>query len=117
MKQSTERIQALVRVCDFEVYNLSAQMVELEVVQGAVASLIERIDEIHHNGWNEERGMATLCLKEIQDSVRLIDMAFYPLFKEMNSRVDKLHNNSSELHELVHAKEENKKADAPTSTK
>ena len=102
MKQPTERIQALVRVCECEAYCLSAQMVELEVVRGAVAKLRERIEEIHHKGWNEERGLARLSLKEIQDSVRLIDMAFYPLFEEVSDSVDKLHNNSSELHELVH---------------
>lgn len=69
---------------------LSAQMIELEVVQGAVASLLERIDDIVHKGWDKDGSMARLSIGEIRDTLRLIDMGFRPLFNEMEEAVNTL---------------------------
>lgn len=89
MQQHTQhKLETVVQENSHNVYGLSAQMIKLEVIQGAVARLLERIDDIVHKGWHEDRGMACLSILEIQDTVRLIDMAFYPLFKEMSQEVD-----------------------------
>ena len=82
-------------------YNLSAQMIQLAVVQGAVAQLMYKIDEITHKGWHEDRGMACVSILEIQDIVRLIDMAFRPLFKEMLQDVDTLNIHAKDLYQTV----------------
>ncbi len=37
-------------------------MIQLEVVQGAVAKLLERIDDIVHKGWHENSGMAYMSI-------------------------------------------------------
>lgn len=69
---------------------LSAQMIELEVVQGAVASLLERIDEVVHKGWDKDAASATVAIAEIRDTLRLVDMGFRPLFNEMEEAVNTL---------------------------
>lgn len=83
------------------IYSLSAQMTQLEVLQGAIARLMDRIDEIVHNGWNKDRGMAYLAIDEIQDTVRLIDMGFNPLFKEMSEEIKTLNIHADELNKIV----------------
>lgn len=102
------QIKTLVTACNHNTYELSSQMIELEVVQNAVASLLERVDDIVHKGWDKDRGMAYLSINEIRNTVRLINMGFGPLFEQMNNTVDQLHNDSLELFDVVH---KNKKAD------
>ncbi len=80
---------------------ISAQMVQLEVVKGAVARLLERIEDIVHKGWHKDSGMAYMSILEIQDTVRLIDMAFYPLIKEMSQDVETLNIHADELYQTV----------------
>jgi len=80
---------------------LSVQMIDLRVVQQGVANLMNRIDEITENRWHEDRGMAYLSIQEIQDTVRLIDMAFYPLFKRMEDEVKTINSHAQELYEKV----------------
>lgn len=75
-------------------------MVENDL-QVAVARLLERIDDITYKGWDKDRGMAYLAIDEIRDTVRLIDMAFFPLFKEMSKEVDTLNTYAQELHDTV----------------
>lgn len=117
MQQQTQNVlETVVLETSNSVYGLSAQMIQLEVVQGAVARLIERIDDITSKKWHEDRGMAYLSILEIQDTVRLIDMGFLPLFKEISEGVKTLNIHADELYETVIKSEENKKADAPTST-
>ncbi|KPN97751.1 hypothetical protein [Lysinibacillus sp. ZYM-1] len=125
--QQHHTLEKVVQESSNSVYGLSAQMIQLEVIQGAVARLLERIDDIVHKGWDKDRGMAYLAIDEIRDTVRLIDMGFHPLFKEMSEEVKTLNINADELYETVikgglkgsikaATNEENKKADAPTST-
>lgn len=83
------------------IFSLSAQMIQLEVLQGAIARLMDRIDEIVHNGWNKDRGMAYLAIDEIQDTVRLIDMGFNPLFKEMSEEFKTLNIHAAVLNKMV----------------
>ncbi len=45
--------------------------------------------------------MAYLSIQEIQDTVRLIDMAFYPLFKRMEEEVNTINIHAQELYEAV----------------
>ena len=98
-KQHT--LKAVVHENSTNAYNLSAQMIELAVVQSAVAGLLEHIDEITHKGWHEDRGMAYVSILEIQDTVRLIDMAFYPLFKNISEEVISLNSHAEELYQTV----------------
>ena len=117
MEQVAAKVKSLVHENSHNAYNLSAQMIQLEVVQGAVARLIERLDDIVHKGWDKDRGMACLAIDEIRDTVRLIDMGFNPLFKDMSEEVKTLNIHADKLYETVIKSEENKKADALTSTK
>ncbi len=83
------------------VYCLSAQIVQLRVVQQATSHLMDKIDEITYKGWHENSGMAYASILEIQDTLRLIDMAFNPLFKEMSEEVKTLNIHTQELYETV----------------
>ena len=112
-----EKIKVLTTACESNTYDLSVQMSELKVIQGAVSRLSERIDNIVNNNRCEYSGMTYLSINEIYDTVRLIDMGFRPLFKEINDTVEQLHSDSSKLFEAVHVKEENQKVDTLTSTK
>lgn len=101
MEQVAEKVKSLVHENSHNAYNLSAQMIQLEVVQGAVARLIERLDDIVHKGWDKNRGMACLAIDEIRDTVRLIDMGFHPLFKEMSNDIKTLNIHAEELYKMV----------------
>ncbi|MFW7190043.1 hypothetical protein [Lysinibacillus sp. BNK-21] len=101
MEQVVAKVKSLVHENSHNAYNLSAQMIQLEVVQGAVARLIERLDDIVHKGWDKDRGMACLAIDEIRDTVRLIDMGFYPLFKEMSKDIETLNIHAEELYKMV----------------
>ena len=68
-------------------FDISAQMEQLKIVQGAVSGLVERLDEVLSNKWHEDRGMAYMSIIKISDEVRLIDMAFRPLLSEMSEEV------------------------------
>lgn len=114
MQQPTEQIIGLVQEIEHNSFELNVQMKRLDTVQNAIAKLMERIDEIQHKGWDQDRGMAFLSIGEIEQTVRLIDMAFFPLRKEMSETISELDKNSSKTFDLV--VRENKKADAPTST-
>ena len=103
-----EQIKTLVTECDNNTYELSAQMIELKVIQGAVESLLERVDDIVHKGLDKDRGMTYFSINEIRNTVRLINLGFGPLFDQMNNTVGQLHNHSLELFDVVH---NNKKAD------
>ncbi|KMY31721.1 hypothetical protein ACZ11_05830 [Lysinibacillus xylanilyticus] len=95
-------------------YNLSVQMIQLKTVQNEVARLLNKLDDITHKGWHENRGMAYLSILEIQDTVRLIDMAFFPLFKEMSQEVDTLNIHAQELFDTVSENESEQSIDAAT---
>lgn len=114
MQESKQVIRGLVQDIEHNSYELNAQMVQLDTVQSAVAQLMQRIEEIQHKGWDKERGMACYAFGEIEQTVRLIDMAFLPLKKEMRETVRELNKTSSKAFDLV--VRENEKADAPTST-
>ena len=59
MQQHTQHIlETVVQENSHSVYGLSAQMIQLEVVQGAVAGLLERIEDITDKGWHKDSGMA-----------------------------------------------------------
>ncbi|KOS61960.1 hypothetical protein FJQ98_19315 [Lysinibacillus agricola] len=102
MQQHTQHIlETVVQENSHSVYGLSAQMIQLKTVQNEVARLLNKLDDITHKGWHEDRGLACISILQIQDSVRLIDMAFYPLFKEMSQEVDTLNIHAQELFETV----------------
>lgn len=102
MQQQTQHtLKTVVQENSHNAYELSAQMIQLEVVQGAVAQLMNKIDDIVHNGWDKDGGMAYMAINEIRDTVRLIDMGFYPLFKEMTEEVKTLTIHADELYETV----------------
>lgn len=102
MQQQTHHLlQSVVEENSGNVYNLSAQMIQLEVVKNAVSRLMERIDEITYKGWDKDPGMSYLSINEIRDTVRLIDMGFYPLFKEIAKEVEAINIHSEELFNTV----------------
>ncbi len=84
-----------------DVYELNAQMIQLEAVQIAIAQLMERIDEITHKKWHEDRGMAYMSIIEIERTVRLIDLGFYSLYTKMKERVGSLEESSNKILEIV----------------
>lgn len=114
MQQPTKQIRSLITDTNNCSYELNCQMIDLKTVQEAVGQLMERINEIKHNGWHEDKGMAYLSINEIEQTVRLIDMAFYPLTKKICNTVNELDGVASKSFDLV--VRENKKADALTST-
>ncbi|WP_375199629.1 hypothetical protein [Bacillus sp. RS11] len=102
MQQHTQHtLETVVQENSGNVYNLSAQMIQLEVVKNAVSRLMERIDEIIYKGWDKDPGMSYLSINEIRDTVRLIDMGFYPLFKEIAKEVEAINNHSEELFNTI----------------
>jgi len=102
MQQQTQHtLETAVQENSHSVYGLSAQMIQLEVVQGSVAQLLNKLDEITDKGWHKDSGMAYMSILQIQDTVRLIDMAFNPLFKEMEQEVDTLNIHAQELFDTV----------------
>lgn len=101
MDQVAAKVKSLVHENSHNAYNLSAQMIQLEVVQGAVARLIERLDDIVHKGWDKDPGMSYLSINEIRDAVRLIDMGFHPLFREMSEDIKTLNIHADELYKMV----------------
>ncbi|WP_036217421.1 hypothetical protein [Lysinibacillus sphaericus] len=113
MEQVAARVKSLVHENSNNVYNLSAQMIQLEVVQGAVARWIERLDDIVYKGWHEEPIMACLTIGELRDTVRLIDMGFHPLFKEMSEEVKAINIHAQELYEVVIKNETKQVAEFP----
>ncbi|MGE7945515.1 hypothetical protein [Lysinibacillus sp. NPDC093688] len=115
MQQHTQHIlETVAHENSSNVYNLSAQMIQLKTVQNEVARLLNKLDDITHKGWHENRGMACLSILEIQDTVRLIDMAFFPLFKDMSEEVDTLNIHAQELYEIVIKSESEQSIDAAT---
>ena len=102
MEQQKQHIlKTIVHDNNINACNLSAQMVQLEVVQGAVARLMDKIDKIIHDGWDRDFRMAYMSINEIQDTLRLIDMGFRPLFKEMSEEVNTLKIHADKLFETV----------------
>ncbi|WP_440051441.1 hypothetical protein [Lysinibacillus sphaericus] len=114
MQQQTQHtLETVVLENSRDVDSLSAQIIQLEVVQQAVAHLMDKIDEITYKGWHEDRGMACLSILEIQDTVRLIDMAFYPLFTRMADEVNTVNIHAQELFETVIENETKQVAEFP----
>lgn len=107
MQQNKQQIIGLVQDIEHNSYELNVQMKRLDTVQNAISTLMDRIDEIQHKGWDQDRGMAFLSIGEIEQTVRLIDMAFFPLKKEMSKTISELSKTSSKAFDLV--VKENKK--------
>ena len=102
MQQQTQHIlETVVQENSHNAYELSALMIQFEVVKNAVSKLMERIDEMTYKGWDKDPGMSYLSINEIRDTVRLIDMAFYPLFKDMSEGVNTINIHARELHDSV----------------
>lgn len=102
MEQVADKVKSLVQDNSHEVYCLSAQMIQLKVIHGAVAHLLERIEDIVQKGRHEDRGgLAALVILEIMDTVRLIDMGFNPLYTTLQETVNKLECVSNELFNTV----------------
>lgn len=115
MQQQTQHtLKTIVQENSCSVDILSAQLIELEVVQGAVARLMDRIDEITYKGWDKDFGMAHLSIHEIKDTVRLIDMGFNPLFKKISEEVNTLNIHAQELYETVNKSESEQSSRATT---
>lgn len=102
MEQVADKVKSLVQDNSHEVYSLSYGMIQLEVVQGAVTRLLERMEEIVQNGRHEDQGgLAPYYILELKDTVRLIDMGFYPLYTTMQESVNKLEGVSNELFDII----------------
>lgn len=111
MQQQRQQIERLVQDIDSSSFELNVQMIKLDTVQDAVARLMEHINEIQHKGWDKDRGMAYLAIGEIEQTVRLIDMAFLPFKKEMNETVKNLKMHSNELYDIVIKQADNNRLD------
>ncbi|MEK5331048.1 hypothetical protein [Lysinibacillus sp. FSL W8-0992] len=105
MQQQTHHtLKTVVQENNHSAYELSAQMVQLEVIQGAVARLLDRVDDIVHNGWSKDRGLAYMAIDEIRDTVRLIDIGFCPLTKSIGESIKGVNKTSDKLFELIVSK-------------
>lgn len=105
MQQQTQNVlETVVHDNNHSAYELSAQKIQLEVIQGAVARLLDRIDEIVYNGWDKDRGLAYMAIDEIRDTVRLIDMGFCPLTKSIGQSIEGVNKTSDKLFELIVSK-------------
>lgn len=105
MQQQTQNVlETVVHDNNHSAYELSAQKIQLEVIQGAVARLLDRIDEIVYNGWDKDRGLAYVAIDEIRDTVRLIDMGFCPLTKSIGQSIEGVNKTSDKLFELIVSK-------------
>jgi len=60
--------------------------------------------------------MACMSILQIQDTVRLIDMAFYPLFKEMAQEVDIINIHAQGLFETVIENKSEQSVDTATKS-
>ena len=96
-----ETVRHLVFETNHEAYALSANMENLEVIQTTVAQLLQRIEDITYKKWDEDPAMAQLSICEIKNTVRLIDMAFNPLFSTINEDVEKLSTHTNELFNIL----------------
>lgn len=76
-------------------------MDQLEVAQGAVARLMDRIDIIIHNGWDKDFRMSYMSINEIRDKVRLIWDSILCLKKCQKRLVPLLNIHAKELHDTV----------------
>jgi len=72
MQQTQNVLEKAVLESNNNVYSLSAQIIQLRVVQQATSHLMDKIDEITHKGWHEDIGMAHAAILEIQDTLRLL---------------------------------------------
>lgn len=104
-------IEDLVFETNHHAYNLSAEMMNLEVIYKALWVLDDRIEEIIHKGFDEDITLARLSIGEIKDSIRLLCMAFHPLFTSLNESTESLNDHSSKLFNIVRDQtDESKKA-------
>lgn len=101
VKQGKNTVRKLVSETNNQSFALSSEMINLGVIQDAVANLMDRIDDIKHKKWDEEPTMARLSIDEISSTVRLIDMAFQPLFLSLNKNINELENHASELFDII----------------
>ena len=69
----------------------------LGAIRTAVNRLMESIDETIDNNWHEDRVVACLTIAEIEQRVRLIYLAFDPLFEKMSESVITLDRNIEQL--------------------
>lgn len=102
----SEKLRELVFENNHDVYTLGAAMIDLNAIQFAVCRLMEDVDEGISRKYTEMPGMAELFVGEIEKKLRIIDMAFNTLNKELQSNVKKVERYSRELADIVVVKEE-----------
>lgn len=96
-----EQAKVLVQENSHNVYMLSAAMNELEAIQFAVGGLMNDVDEGISKSYHETPGMAQLFINEIEKKLRLIDIAFLHINKEIQSNVDEIEDYSKQIFDLV----------------
>jgi len=97
IKYTLEDIKAVIAENTDAASVMAVQLIKLEVIQGAVANLMIDIDEITHKQQEKDVAFARMSIYEIQDKVRLIDMAFQPLLDQMRNEVRGLSSISKDL--------------------
>lgn len=88
--------------------------IKLEAIRSAVSRLMIQLDETECEMFG---GMAQLVFQDVINKVRLIYMALDPLVGEIEKDSGKLSKNVDYIYDQLVDEYENKKADAPTSTK
>ncbi|MFJ7371574.1 hypothetical protein ACIQVU_19410 [Lysinibacillus sp. NPDC098008] len=84
--------------------NARSIVVELEhlnAIRIGVERLMERIEEVIYKKWHENMGVAQLTIIEMEQSVRLLDLAFNPLFEKMRERAITLDENIEQLRNVT----------------
>lgn len=96
-----EQVKVLVQENNHNVYALSAAMNELEAIQFAVNNLMSDVNQGVSKGYYKTPGMAQLFINEIEKKLRLIDIAFLHINKEIQSEFKSVEDTSSELFHKV----------------
>lgn len=102
MKQQTlEAVKQIVANNSDAANALDIQVLKLDVIRESVLKIVCDLDDAFASGAIQETGAASLLLNKIRDNIRLIDMAFSPLSKEIKEEVLKVNDYADELFDSI----------------
>lgn len=101
MGKVKDKTKKIVMEANHNAGELSVETNDLRIIQEAITDLSFRMDDITHKRWDEDPTMARLAIAEIKDKVRLIDMAFIPLFTSMDNNSKELEKHLTELFDEI----------------
>jgi len=82
-------------------WEIVVEMECLGAIRTAVNRLMGSIDETTLNNWHEDKAMARLTIIDMEQRVRLIELAFNPLFDKMRESAIALEGNIEQLRKVT----------------